>query len=272
MEESLEQKAEAILKENVKNIELISYFKRSTIKTPIFLGVIQRQYAEIKSILKRSLIKDLDPIKSYIFSIDKFENFFYSKYQEKIDFLKSEIWRRKRKKDDLITMTTELEPEEGAEEFEQKLQVCLEFARETIGDLDKMEVEKEDYNNIIGELQKKMKADPYYKFLLYLRNDKDIIFNKRTEDNDGVIHKKILNYLNHCSKGKGWSLFTEMKKRGFFKEYSPAKNYYISKLGLWVDSKLKTKKWAKDEETYQKNPEEIAQEEEYNKLKELFQF
>ena len=48
MSETIEDKAEQIIKEGITNIELISYFKRSTIKTPVFLSVINRNYAEIK--------------------------------------------------------------------------------------------------------------------------------------------------------------------------------------------------------------------------------
>ena len=51
MEQNLNHKAEIVLKDNVKNLELISYFKDSTAKSPIYLGVIQRKYAEIKSLI-----------------------------------------------------------------------------------------------------------------------------------------------------------------------------------------------------------------------------
>ncbi len=128
-----------------------------------------------------------------------------------------------------------------------------------------MELEKEDFNIDIGEFQKKMKQDIYYKFLLFIRNDKDMVYNKRTEDDKGVIHKKMLNYLNESTNGKGWNSFTEFKKNDFFKEYSPAKNYYITKLGLCVDFHIKKNKWDQDEE-FQKNEEEIAQEKEFEKI------
>ena len=59
---------------------------------------------------------------------------------------------------------------------------------------------------------------------------------------------------------------------GFYKEYSPAKNYYISDLGLCVDSKLREIKWLRDDADYQKTEDEIAQEEEFNKIKEDFIF
>lgn len=265
MEESLEKKSKSILNENVKNIELISYFCKSTNKTPIFLSDIQISYSQIKPLLNKGLIKELKPVKSYIFNIDKFENYFYNRYQGKIDILKDEIWRRKRRKNELIKLTEDLEPEMGSEDYDQKLMEVLEFAKKSIDELDTMEIEKEDYNNVVGEIQKKMKQDTYYKFLLFIRNDKDMVYNKRTEDDSGVIHKKMLNYLNECTSGKGWNIFTEFKKKLFFKEYSQAKNYYITKLGLCVDFLLKKNKWDQDEE-YQKTEEEIAQEKEFNKI------
>jgi len=268
MEDSLKQKSETFLKENIKNLDLISYFCKSTIKTPVFLSVIQKKYAEIRPLLTKGLIIDLKPVKSYEFHLDKFENFFYQKYQEKIDFLKDEIWKRKRKKDELIEITESMDPKENSEDYDQKLQEVLVFARKAIEDLDKMEIEKEDFNNMIGVLQEKMIKDPFYKFLLFIRNDKDIVFNKRTEDNKGVIHKKILNYLNECFEDGGWKLFKILQNKGFYKEYSPAKNYYISDLGLYVDSRLREIKWSGDDDEYQKTEEEIAQEGEFNNLRE----
>jgi len=269
-DESLTHKAETIINGNVKNLELISYFCKSTSKTPVFLSVIQRNYPEIKPLIKEGLIVDSEPIKSYIFNLDKFENYFYEKYQEKIDYLKDQILFRKRKKDELIDITESMEPEKDCEDYEQKMREVLVFARKSIDDLDKMEMEKEDFNHIVGELQKEMMKDFLYKFLFYIRNDEDIIFNKRTEDNESVIHTKILNYLNDCDKGNGWKMFTSLKKKGFFKEFSPAKNYYISDLGLCVDLKIKEIKWSQDDENYQKTEDEIAQEKEFNDLIEKF--
>ena len=163
MEESLKHKAETIIKENIKNLDLISYFCKSTIKTPVFLSVIQRKYPEIKPLLNKELIIDLKPVKSDEFHLDKFENFFYQIYQEKIDFLKDEIWKRKRKKNELIEITENMDPENDCEDYDQKLQEVLAFARKAIKDLDKMEIEKEDYNNVIGGLQKELKKDSFYK-------------------------------------------------------------------------------------------------------------
>ena len=97
MEKSLEQRTETIFNDTIKNIELISYFKRSTEKTSVFLGDINRNYAEIRSLLDKGLVIDKKAVKTYIFYLDKFENYFYERHQEKIDFLKAEIWRRKRK-------------------------------------------------------------------------------------------------------------------------------------------------------------------------------
>ncbi|MFX1259926.1 MAG: hypothetical protein ACFFAN_18910 [Promethearchaeota archaeon] len=266
MDESLKKKAQAIINENIKNLELISYFKNSTIKTPVFLSVIQRKYTEIRPLLKKGLVKDLKPVKSYEFFLDKLENFFYENYQEKIDDLKSEIWRRKRKKEEIIQVTESMEPKEGSNDYDQKLQECLVYARKAIEDLDLMEIEKEKFNFKVGDLQERMKKDALYKFLLFVRNDKEIIYNKRTEDNEGKIRKKILTYLEKCNQGKGYEFFKELKKNGFFKEYSPAKNYYISELGLCVDNKLKEIKWTKEVEDYEKNEKEIAQEKEFNNL------
>ena len=268
MEKSLEQRIEIIINDNVKNIELISYFKRSTKRTSVFLGDINRKYAEIRPLIDSGLIIDQNAVKTYIFCLDKFENYFYEKYQEKIDFLKVEIRRRKRKKNELIELTENITPEEGCDDYEEKLHICIEFAKQSIGELDDMEIEKEDYNNIVGELQEKKQNDPLHDFLLYIRNDKEIIFNKRTEDFNGVIHKKILGYLNKCSEGKGWHIFTELKKKRFFKEFSPAKSYYITELGLMADEKLKEKKWKKEVD-FEKNEIEKAQEDEFNKIKDL---
>lgn len=271
MEENLNQKAETILNDNVKNLELISYFKNSTIKTPIYLGVIQKKYAEIKSLIDNGLIKDLEPVKSFIFNLDKLENYFYKRFQEKIDNLKTEIWRRKNKKTEIIKLTEEMEPDEGCDDYELKLYECLEFAKKSILELDKMEGEKEDFNNIIGDLQEKLKQHPMYKFLLIIRNDKDFIFNKRTEDKDGVIHKKILNSSHQCMPNNGRTFFTDLLKKGFYKGFSPAKNYIITELGSLVDSKLRELKWAQDDD-HQKTADEIAQEEEFDKLKEVLGF
>jgi hypothetical protein len=268
MEKSLEQRTETIFNDTIKNIELISYFKRSTEKTSVFLGDINRNYAEIRSLLDKGLVIDKKAVKTYIFYLDKFENYFYERHQEKIDFLKAEIWRRKRTKNELIELTESITPDEGCEDYEEKLRTCLEFAKKSIGQLDAMEMEKEDYNNIVGQLQEKKQNDPLHTFLMHIRNDKEIIFNKRTEDNDGIIHKKILNYLNKCTQGKGWHSFTELKKKRFLREFSPAKSYYITELGLTVDEKLKKKKW-EQEFDFEKNDMEKAQEDEFNKLKNL---
>ena len=216
MDDSVKHKAITIIKQNIKNLDLVSYFCKSTIKTPIFLSVIQRKYPEIKSLLSKKLIIDLKPVKSYEFHLDKFENFFYQKYQEKIDVLKYEIWKRKRKKDELIKLTEDMNPEMDCEDYDQKLQEVLVFARKAINDLDEMEMEKENFNNVIGRLQEEMMKDPFYKFLFFIRNDKDIVFNKRTEDNQSIIHKKILNYLNECAEGSGWKLYQILRSKGFF--------------------------------------------------------
>jgi len=265
-----EDKAEQIVKQKVTNIELISYFKLSTIKTPVFLSVINRNYAEIKPLLNNDLVKDFEPVKSYQFNIDKLENYFYELYQEKIDFLKDEIWRRRRKKEDFISQTEELTPEEGSEDFEEKLRACIEFARQSVGELDKMEVEKEDFNNDVGVLQERMAQDPIYKFLFYIRNDEDLVFNKRTEDNDGIIQKKLLSYANASRPEMGGYFLKELKEKGFYKEYSPAKNYYISKLGLFVDEILKKLKWTQDEDDYEKTENEMEQEKEFSRLLDEF--
>ena len=269
MEKSLEQRIEMIFDDNVKNIELISYFKRSTKRTSVFLGDINRKYAEIRPLIDKGLIIDQNAVKTYIFYLDKFENYFYEKYQEKIDFLKVEIRRRKRKKNELIELTENITPEEGCDDYEEKLRICLEFAKQSIGELDDMEIEKEDYNNIVGELQEKKQNDPLHDFLIHIRNDKEIVFNKRTEDINGVVHKKILNYLNKCTKGtKGWHFFTELKKKGFLREFSPAKSYYITELGLLADEKLKRMKWEQDVDV-EKNEIEKTQEDEFNKIIDL---
>ncbi len=265
MSENIEEKAEQVLTKDVTNIDLISYFKGSTIKTPVFLSVINRNYAEIKPLLNNDLIRDFEPVKSYIFNIDKFENHFYELYQEKIDILKEEIWRRRRKKKDFISQTEEMTPEEGSEDYEEKLRACIAFARESVGELDKMELEKEDFNHSVGILQEKMAQDPIYKFLFYVRNDKDIIFNKRTEDNHGNTRKKLFQYANASRPEMGGYFLKELKDQGFYKEYSPAKNYYITKVGLRVDEKIKNQKWTQDDDNFEKTKEEMEQEKEFSK-------
>ena len=268
MEGPLENRARQILEEGITNIELISYFRRSTLKTPIFLSDINKKYPEIQSLVYNGLISDVAPVKSYIFYLDKFENHFYFLYQEKIDSMKDDIWRRKRKKNEIIQFTEDLEPDESCEDYDLQLQKVLEFARNSIKDLDNMEIEKEDMNKDIGQLQQQMKQNPYYRFLMLIQCDKGLIFNKRTEDNDGIVHRKILNYLNDSTGGKGSNFMTELRKKGFFKEFSPAKNYYITDLGLSVDRLLKQNIW-KQEDTYEKTAEEIAQEEEFNRIKDI---
>ncbi len=164
-----------------------------------------------------------------------------------------------------------MEPDESCEDYDLKLFECLEFAKKSISELDKMEVEKEDFNNIIGDLQEKLKQHPMYKFLLYIRNDKNFIFNKRTEDKEGVIHKKILKSSHKCMPNNSRAFFTDLMKNGFYKEFSPAKNYIITKLGSLVDSKLRALRWTQDDD-YQKTADESAQEEEFDKLKEVLGF
>ncbi|MBN1802593.1 MAG: hypothetical protein JW891_13860 [Candidatus Lokiarchaeota archaeon] len=270
MQLSIEQLAENIVNQNVTNINLISYFKRSTSRTPVFLSQIKRNYAEIRPLLNNGLIKAYDPVKSYEFFIDKLENCFYESYQEKIDFLKEEIWRRKRAKENLIKKAEDLEPKVGDKEYDSKLHDCLEFAKKTINMLDKMELEKEDFNNVIAKYQEKMKEDPVYKLLLYVRNDNEIIFNKRTADNEQLVRKKLLTYAEACVPGEAKDLVMEMKNRGFYKEYSPAKNYYITDLGLIVDKKLKEHSWDEQKKIEDKLPEEQLQEEEFEQLRAKF--
>ncbi|MFX1238024.1 MAG: hypothetical protein ACFFAS_20505 [Promethearchaeota archaeon] len=270
MQVSIEQLAEQLINQNLKNIELISYFKKSTAKTPVFLSVINRNYAEIRPLLNNGLVKDYDPVHSYEFFIDKLENYFYEAYQEKIDFLKDEICRRKRAKQNLIKKAEDLEPESGCEDYDEKLRQCLEFTKKTINVLDKMELEKEDFNHMIGNYQEKMKEDPIYKFLFYVRNDKEIVFNKRTEDNTHSVRKKLLKYAEACVPGEGRDLIIKLKKMKIYKEYSPAKNYYITDLGLNVDSQLKQRAWKQENEIKNKLPEEKAQDVEFERIKELF--
>jgi len=235
------------------------------------LSVINRKYPEIKALVYNGLVSDIAPVKSYIFYLDKFENVFYNRYQEKIDIMKDDIWKRKRKKNEIIELTEDLEPDESCEDYELQLQKVLEFARNSIKDLDNMEIEKEDMNKDIGILQEQMKQDPYHRFLMLIQCDRDIIFNKRTEDTEGKIHRKILNYLNDSTGGNGGKFMAELKKKGFFKEFSPAKNYYITELGLSVDRLIKQNVW-QVEETYEKTAEESAQEEEFNRLKDSLGF
>ena len=267
MYKSFEQLADNLLTKNVKNIELISYFKRSTNKIPVFLSVINRNYAEIRPLLNNGLIKDLEPVKSYIFNIDKYENYFYSKYQEKIDNLKVDIWKKKRKKTELTELTESITPEQGSNDYDERLKLCLEFAQKAVLELDKMEHEKEDYNIVIGEVQNEMQKDSYYHFLIHIRSDKEIVFNKRTEDNEDKIYRKLLHYLNKCTQDNGRQMLTEIVKKNFYKRFSPAKNYYITQLGLLVDTKLKIMKWNQNEK-YEKNEAEKMQDDKFNKLKE----
>lgn len=271
MDDDKLQRAFEIIEEGVTNIELISYFKDSTKTSPVFLSQINRNWAEIKPLLKAGLIQDVPPVKSYVFYMDKLENFFYENYQEKIDILKEEINKKKRRKVELIEITEAITPQEGEEDYEIKLAKALEFAKQSIQELDVLELEKEDRNEIIAELQEKMKEDPIYKLLFYVRNDSTIIFNKRTEDDEQKVRNKLLNYLVDCYQELGKQVFKELKRGGFLKEYSPAKNYYITDLGLAVDSSLKQQKWEREEE-FEMLPEELSQEEEFKKLQAQFGF
>ncbi len=271
MIKSLEETADEIISKNIKNIELISYFKRSNKEIPVFLSIINRNYAEIRPLLNTGLIKDMEPVKSYIFNIDKYENFLYSKYQEKIDLLKEEIRRKKKKKIELTEMTEKITPDFGSEDYDEKLKICLDFAKDAVLKLDNIEQEKELSNNDIGKLQIEMQNDPYYSLLIFIRSDKEIIFNERTEDNNDRGYKKILQYIQKSAQDKSINILNELKKKNIFKRFSPAKNYYITPLGIIVDNKLKILKW-EENETYNKNEAEEIQDKEFNELKELIDF
>jgi hypothetical protein len=69
----------------------------------------------------------------------------------------------------------------------------------------------------------------------------------------------------------GRTFFTDLIKNGFYKEFSAAKNYIMTELGSLVDSKLRAFKWAQGDE-HQKTADEIAQEEEFDKLKDVHGF
>ena len=186
MSEPIEDKAEQIIKQDITNIELISYFKRSAIKTPVFLSVINRNYAEIKPLLNYDLIRDFEPVKSYEFNIDKLENYFYELYQEKIDFLKDEIWRRRRKKEEFITQTEEMTPEKDCKDFEEKLRVCIEFARQSVGELDKMELKKKILTMMSVYYKKEWRKIPYISFYFIFETIKASFLIKERKITTGI--------------------------------------------------------------------------------------
>ena len=173
MEGPLDNKAREILGKSITNIEMISYFRRSKKKTPIFLSDINKKYVEIKALIYEGLVNDIAAVKSYIFYLDKFENYFYSLYQQKIDKMKDDIWRRKRKKTDIIRLTEEMEPDQSCEDYDLQLQKVLEFAQNSIKDLDDMELEKEDMIAIYSS------PDHYSDFPFYLRRRVTVVANDR---------------------------------------------------------------------------------------------
>ncbi len=257
----------------IKNIELISYFKNSTIKTPIFLSTIQKSYPEVKALLENGLIKSSKPVKSYFFNLDKLEDFFYEMYQEKIDFLQDKIISNQMKQEKIINDVEKLEPEKDCNDYDDRLKECVLFAKKSLEEIDQLKLKRKDHKNSIHDLQKKMISDPLYKFMLYVRNDNDILFNKRTEDNDGFLKKKLQNYANSCANEDGNNVLSTLKKRGSYKEFSPAMNYYITELGIIADGELKRIRWMEDEiEPYEKTPEELIQEKEFEQLKDIIGF
>ncbi|MBN1802594.1 MAG: hypothetical protein JW891_13865 [Candidatus Lokiarchaeota archaeon] len=258
---------------NIKNIELISYFNKSTIKTPVFLSTIQKRYSEIKALLENGFIKASKPVKSYFFNINKLEDFFYETYQEKIDLLKEYITLNKQEQERIVQSVEEMEPNSGSEDYDTRLKECVLYAKNCLEDIKQLKIQKKEFKKVIYDLRDGMVRDPFYKFILFVRNDKEFVFNKRTEDHDGRIKKILLHYANSCTNGNGQKLLSLLKNQNFYKEYSPAMNYYITELGKQVDLELKKFRWEESEyEQYEKTAEELLQEEELEKLREFIGF
>ncbi|MFX1238025.1 MAG: hypothetical protein ACFFAS_20500 [Promethearchaeota archaeon] len=254
----------------VKNIELISYFKKSTAKIPVFLGSIQRNYSEIKALLDIGLIKANKPVKSYELSMNKLEDLFFESYQEKIDQLQEEIAVRKRHQTEILEKVESMEPEIGCSDYDDLLSSCVQFAEKSMEEINSLKLEKKGFKNSIEQLREDMVSDPLYKFILYLRNDNEIVFNRRTEDNENITRKNMRKYADLCLNGEGWRLLSRLEKLGLYKVYSPAKNYYITELGKAVDNKLKHLRWLEEEiEPYEKIEEELLQEEEFDRIRDL---
>ncbi|MFX1274199.1 MAG: hypothetical protein ACFFBP_00485 [Promethearchaeota archaeon] len=272
MVELFQQEEEESLENKLEHVQLINYFKKATSKTPVFLTSIQKKYHEIKPLLEMGLIQCQDPECSYIFNIDKLENYFYSKYQEQIDNLRLKIQDAKRKKKELMKLVAEMEPEEGDPDYDDKLFNCLLFARKATQESQTIEEEREKMTKIMKKMANKMRKDPFFEFLLYIRNDRSITFNKRVLDEDSLIKKKIISYSNACCKNEDTILYKELKKMGFFKAYGPAKSYFITDLGKNIDKQLNNLVWIEDENSYEKNAAEIAQEEEFELIREKFGF
>lgn len=171
-----------------------------------------------------------------------------------------------------MNQVADMEPDEGCPDYEQKLLECLVFARKAAQETETIGNEKKKVAKMIQAMHEKMRNDPFFEFLFYIRNDKEIKFNKRLIDVNNKIKKKIIFHANNCSKDENLLLYADLKKRGLFKTYSPAQSYYITDFGKMVDRQLKNLVWTQNDDTYEKNSAEIAQEKEFELICKKFGF
>ncbi len=261
-----------ILEYSLETIQLISYFKDATRESPIFLSDIQKKYHEIQPLLELELIKCQKAESSYIFNLDKLENYFYAKYQEKIDNLRLKIREAKKRKKNLMKHVAEMEPEEGCPDYEQKLLECLIFARKAAQETEIIENERKNVVKMIEATNETMRKDSLFELLFYIRNDKEIAYNKRIIDPNNKIKKKIIHHAGNCSKDEDMLLYADLKKRGIFKAYNSVQSYYITDFGKKVDNQLKNLVWTQEDDSYEKNSAEIAQEKEFESICKKFGF
>lgn len=242
MDKSVDKRIRNILEDNITNINLLHYFR----KRPIFLGSIQKRYFEILPLIKTGLIKDFNPKRSYKFVMDKLENFFYAKYQEKIESLN---WRLKK-----------------ANEKRKNKKISEKAKLRKLKDKASILTEK------IQQLKSAMKKDPFYQFLLFMRNNRSIIYNQRIADEEQKAKNIILTYLKKCA-GKTWKkCYQFLIEEGIYHQFNPAKQYCLTEMGKTVQEKLKKERKANLEGISNQSRHEKEQEEEFKKLMEDLNF
>ena len=118
----------------------------------------------------------------------------------------------------------------------------------------------EDLHDTILKAQSEMKSDPLYQFLIMVRNDTKLKFNVRCCDDGGSMSEKLERYLNECKKGCGRELLDFLQQEGFFRDFSPAKRYFLSDLGKSVERKIRTTKVKNQKLSRTKEEQEQARE------------
>lgn len=272
----LQKKAESIIcEQEITNLDLIHYFARSSKHHPIFLGSIHRNYMEIRALLSAGLLHDLDPNPSYVFYIDKLENYIHERYNEKIETLHQKIKKLKQEKNDLIQQAESMEPKSGCENYDEKLKECLEFTKSSVKKAQQIESTISKIEKEIISINTSMKKDPFYKFLFLIRNDDNVEFNKRVKDTKPSIKLTLKRLFNKSKNPTTRLTLSQLETKGIFHFFSQAKRYHLSQLGKVVCNELKRNRTCEEFDfTHVKDlkAEEITQEEEFSKLREEFGF